>query len=274
MSRRVAKKSSRSARPRKAKRTSTDALESLREALRLSEVLDRLNAAESTDTLLERLLEAAVRTIGTEEGSISQLDPRKAELSFRAAYSYSEEQLKELRIPISSGVLGYVARSGQSICIQDVSEDPHFDKRVDEVLGFTTHSLMATPILRGDEVIGVLELVNLLGDEDVTQEDVSVLDVFADAIAIVLMQEKQRKGPVAFVERAIRSRKLPASGEPSAVAREVLRGLSQYRQDPSYRRSLRLASMVRTISQRGEEETRFVERLLSELVKHRRNGSE
>ncbi len=238
-------------------------LSALQDALAVGDLLDALSARETFDRLLDRLLECAVRAIGTEEGSITELDPKQNELRFRTAHSLAKAKLQKLRMPISSGVLGYVARSGQTLCVADVTTDQRFDRTVDEAVGFTTRSLVAAPIRDGDTVLGVLELVNLVGDAEVTSEDLAVLGSFADAIATVLQLERGRRGSLAFVERALREAGKLTPGSTRDNAREILKHLRAYRTAPGYRRSVELAVLIREVCAHGEDAAGFVHATLA-----------
>jgi GAF domain-containing protein len=232
----------------------------LREALLLADLVAKLDVGASAEALLEAVLLAAVRAFATEEGSIAQLDPAAEELWFRAAHSAAKEELKALRLPITSGILGFVARSGQALCVNDVRQDSRFDPRVDQAVGFNTRNILAAPIVSEGKTVGVIELVNLAGDEEVTAEDLGILAHFADIAALILKQEHAQRSANHFVEQALRSRRRLPAGDPM----ELARALGQYRQDPSFEQSLELAALVHAIVQRGEEETRLARRILEE----------
>ncbi len=53
-----------------------------------------------------------------------------------------------------------MARTRKSIFVPDTSRDKRFSDRVDRATGFKTRSLMAVPVIFGDTLYGVIELVN------------------------------------------------------------------------------------------------------------------
>lgn len=236
----------------------------MREALLLADLVAELDVAASAEALLEGVLSTAVRCFATEEGSIAQLSPAGEELFFRAAHSSAKDELKTLRLPVTSGILGFVARSGQALCVNDVSQDPRFDPRVDRAVGFSTRNILAAPIISDGKTLGVIELVNLAGDEEVTADDLGILGHFADIAALILNQEHAQGSVNKFIEQALRSRRRLPAGDPLALAR----ALASYRQDPSFGESLRLAALVHAIVRRGEEETRLARRILEECLEY------
>jgi signal transduction histidine kinase len=57
---------------------------------------------------------------------------------------------------------------------------------VDQVLDFETISILAVPILYGDQTLGVMEAVNKTGNAHYTEEDVAILETLAAYAAIAL----------------------------------------------------------------------------------------
>ena len=68
-----------------------------------------------------------------------------------------------IRIPLSDGLLGYVARTGTSICLPDAKHDPRFNINIDKKMNYTTTSLMALPVFHAEDpavIIAVLLVSN------------------------------------------------------------------------------------------------------------------
>jgi hypothetical protein len=153
--------------------------------------------------------------------------------------------------------------------VQDVTKDQRFDRAVDDAIGFTTRSMMAAPIRREGAVVGVLALVNIQGDEDIAPTDLIVLGRFADLVALILAGDREWKGALALVVESLRERaRSTGDREPAAVAESLLRRLSVYQRDPAYRRSLRIASLVRAIARHGEDAATLAEDLLARTLSH------
>ncbi|KAL2918075.1 3',5'-cyclic-nucleotide phosphodiesterase [Polyrhizophydium stewartii] len=74
-----------------------------------------------------------------------------------------------IRIPVGSGVAGYVALTRQGLNIRDAYSDPRFNPTIDRQTGFKTNSILCLPIfgpLAEDgqpELVGVASLVNKTG---------------------------------------------------------------------------------------------------------------
>ncbi|XP_036182015.1 rod cGMP-specific 3',5'-cyclic phosphodiesterase subunit beta [Myotis myotis] len=80
----------------------------------------------------------------------------------------------EIVFPLDIGVVGHVAQTKKMVNVQDVRENPHFSTFADELTGYETRSLLATPIMNGKDVVAVVMAVNKLDGPGFTSEDEDV----------------------------------------------------------------------------------------------------
>ncbi|KAG7205543.1 hypothetical protein KM043_007520 [Ampulex compressa] len=76
------------------------------------------------------------------------------------------EKKEEIKIPWGTGIVGYVAESGEPVNIPDAYKDSRFNREIDALTGYRTRALLCMPIkdCSGD-VIGVAQVINKLGGE-------------------------------------------------------------------------------------------------------------
>ncbi|OAD56279.1 Dual 3',5'-cyclic-AMP and -GMP phosphodiesterase 11, partial [Eufriesea mexicana] len=76
------------------------------------------------------------------------------------------EKKDEIKIPWGTGIVGYVAESGEPVNIPDAYKDARFNREIDALTGYRTRALLCMPIkdCNGD-VIGVAQVINKLGGE-------------------------------------------------------------------------------------------------------------
>lgn len=87
------------------------------------------------------------------------------------------------RQPIGKSVVGWVADSGQTLLVNDVSLEPRYAPL--SLTSAPVSSELAVPLARGGEVIGVLDIQHLtLGAFD--QEDIQAMETLADQLAIAV----------------------------------------------------------------------------------------
>jgi dual 3',5'-cyclic-AMP and -GMP phosphodiesterase 11 len=69
------------------------------------------------------------------------------------------EKKEEIRIPWGTGIVGYVAESGEPVNIPDAYQDDRFNHDIDALTGYRTKTLLCMPIkdTNGD-VIGVAQV--------------------------------------------------------------------------------------------------------------------
>lgn len=164
------------------------------------------NAEQSTQSALSAVLEAAILDVSASESSI--LIPGKGaeeELSF---YLSTNPRLLEADIPsvpINDSIAGIALMTGQAIAV----DEPRFSA-IDTKTGVETRTYIATPIIAGGEIAGVLTLVNRVGTEEpFTQDEIAAAAKSADTCGFLLAHAKrlreQTKSTIDGLEQKIGS---------------------------------------------------------------------
>lgn len=122
--------------------------------------------------------------------SVLIIDETTQELFFFIAKGINIQLAQNFRLDKGEGMAGHVARTGQSIIIYDAQQDPRFSKKIDEALGYKTHSLIAVPIKFQEKVLGVIEIINVANQRNFTDQELSILETIADFSAIALTNAK------------------------------------------------------------------------------------
>ena len=132
---------------------------------RLIETVDIANMLTSPifDSI-RNLLQISAASIGSGEASVLVRDGSAGDLRFLTAIGAVAEQLSEMRIPAGKGIAGFVLSSGQPMAVADAGGEETFYAEVDRRTGYTTQTILATPLRYEDEVIGVLEYINRQGE--------------------------------------------------------------------------------------------------------------
>jgi putative methionine-R-sulfoxide reductase with GAF domain len=112
---------------------------------------------DPTETL-RIILKTATSETDAERGTIFLKDPETGEL---VSQILEGGTVKEIRLPVGTGIAGSVAHTGELINVADAYRDARFDKSSDAKSGFKTVSLLAAPMRtpRG-EIVGVVEILN------------------------------------------------------------------------------------------------------------------
>jgi HD-GYP domain-containing protein (c-di-GMP phosphodiesterase class II) len=153
----------------------------LRECETLLEIGAKLAATLDLSTVLEVALETAEQVCRAETSSIWELDEERQELFFRLVRGRAAGEIRGLRVPIDQGIVGSVARSAQSEVVNDVAADPRWNGDGQGI--FRTRAILAVPLLAHGKVIGVVQLLNPIGKERFTGEDLRRMHLFAAMLA-------------------------------------------------------------------------------------------
>lgn len=143
----------------------------------------------TTDQLLKAMVDRVVEELDAERGTLYLLDAITGELCSRVAHL---PEIQEIRLPPGKGVAGHVAETGETVILEDVSDDKHFFPGIDEVTGYTTRNMLAVPLNdAGGATRGVLQVLNRKQGV-FTAGDVQVLQELAEQVAEALERTSMR----------------------------------------------------------------------------------
>ena len=152
-------------------------------------VHDMAKALTSTlqlDQVLKTVMEKVQELLAPDTWSLLLVDEKTNELYFQIATGEAASKLKDVRLKMGQGIAGWVAQSGVASIVPDVSKDPRFSGQVDAMTKMRTHSIICVPIRGKERVLGVIEIINLVGKREFDQEDMALLQAMADYSAIAL----------------------------------------------------------------------------------------
>jgi adenylate cyclase len=149
----------------------------------LVEVLGSLTAERSLDALLQKIMHKACEVLDADRATLFLVDEAKQELWSKVAQG---AHMSEIRIPLTAGIAGHVARSGETVNIADAYQDPRFDVDVDRRTGYHTRTILCMPMRnREGRILGVLQLLNKRRGA-FTAADEELLEAFAAPAAIAV----------------------------------------------------------------------------------------
>jgi GAF domain-containing protein len=180
------------------------------------------SGADGSDTaLLESIVASAAQATGARYGSLFLLDEDARELVFAVSLREGAEKLQRFRLPLGRGIAGLVAATGQPIAVSDVSRDTRHAAEIAEQTGYTPTNLMCVPLLSGERVIGVLELMDKPVDGGFSLDDMQVLGSFAHRAAETIERSSLQHAVVNLIVGALRGSD-HASGTDDATFRHAL----------------------------------------------------
>lgn len=173
---------------------------------RLSSLVEASKVVNSTidiDKLLVLILNTAAHSIQAERGTLFLLDSGTNELWARVAHG---KDMTEIRFPVSKGLAGHVATTGEVVNIPDAYRDPRFNSEIDRKSGFRTRNVLCMPLKNKEgRTIGVFQLLNKKRG-GFTAEDASFIDALSVHAAIALENAR-------LAQEMMRSERLSAVGK-------------------------------------------------------------
>ena len=128
---------------------------------KLIEALESPNRESEALTLLSQVLDSAIRAIGARDGSLLVPDTDTGELVFVLVQGESTKaSLIGRRLPAGRGIAGWVAENRRGTTVNNVPADDRFYPELDVEFDYRTSSLLAAPLLGGDRLLGVVEVIN------------------------------------------------------------------------------------------------------------------
>jgi signal transduction protein with GAF and PtsI domain len=105
---------------------------------------------------------------------------------FSAVHGEHASELKWKHVDLDSGVAGWVARTRRPAVVNNAPLDERFYEGVDSFTGFSTHSLLAVPVMNGPRLLGVLELVKTRDGGMFRNQQVGMVNLCAHFLALLL----------------------------------------------------------------------------------------
>jgi diguanylate cyclase (GGDEF)-like protein len=145
-----------------------------------------LTSTLNLNEILSIIMENVSKLLRPKNWSLLMVDEKSNELFFEIAVGEGSEKIKGLRLKIGEGVAGFVAKTGESLLIPNVYEDPRWTRKVDSVSKFKTKSIICVPLMSKGKVLGVIELINKLEEPTFDNSDMTLLNTLADYAAIAI----------------------------------------------------------------------------------------
>lgn len=136
--------------------------------------------------LLTTIISIVTSELQCEESSVLLFDEAGNEFEFFTAVGETGMELVTLRFPADRGIAGRALRERTTQVVNDVQSDPDFYGNIDEDHGFKTKSILAAPLIAGDEPVGVLNAINKIENKFFDKEDDQVLSAIADEVALAV----------------------------------------------------------------------------------------
>ncbi len=112
------------------------------------------------EATLRLVMDQARNLMQADRSTLFMLSRERGELWSKVATADGKTMM-EIRIPVSRGIAGYVASTGQPLNIPDAYKDPRFDPTTDRRTGYNTRNILCMPVFNSSgDLIAVTQLIN------------------------------------------------------------------------------------------------------------------
>jgi signal transduction histidine kinase len=164
-----------------------DLTESLEQQTATSKVLEVISrSAFDLQAVFETVAESSVRLCGADRAFIQRFDGEllHMEVAYNASREFTEFMQQNPIRPGRTSASGRAALERRTVHIPDVLADPEYTFRSKEVEAIRT--VLAVPILKGEELLGVMIIFHLEGVRPFTDKQIALVETFADQAAIAI----------------------------------------------------------------------------------------
>jgi diguanylate cyclase (GGDEF)-like protein len=141
------------------------------------------------EDILRTIMEKMAQFFGPERWSMLMVDDKAKQLYYAIAVGEDAESLRSLRIPLGEGVAGWVAATGNTLVVPDVSLDTQWDAFSKAHPELNIHSIACIPISSGNQTLGVIQLLNSKLDL-MSEYSNSFLRILCDYAAIAIQNAR------------------------------------------------------------------------------------
>jgi GAF domain-containing protein len=232
----------------------------IRDLLQALEGAGKANLPFSNDALLLSIVEAAARIFQAAAASIMLINEAEGVLEIKISTETSNENLVGQRIPLDKGIAGYVAMTGQPIAISNLEQDSRFNRDFAQRTGYVPDSILAMPLISGDRVLGVMEVLDKIDAPSFGMQDMELLAIFAGqaALAIEMSQQVEQLG-----ETLVEGLRQIAQGSSIDEPSELFSVLAESPNLDQHKDLTELTLLLNEFAQLGEEERKTALKILT-----------
>ena len=222
--------------------------------------------------LLRMIVQVAADVISARAGSLFLIDNEQQDLVFAVAIGPKAQEVEQFRVPLGHGVAGIVALTGQAMAVSDVQSDPRHASDISQSVGYLPQSLLCVPLFYGDEIIGVLELLDKEGDATFGPSDIDHLGLFAELAAVAIEQSRAHQNLASMLGELMTPD--DRSGNHADLTARVRAMIQSLEGDASYQETLEIAHLIEEIAHQGDSERAAVRAILRGFADYLRSQRE
>ncbi len=174
------------ARHRKSKKTVADLQYMLHKMNFLHEISAKISEKKPLPRLLDDIMESSREVMNAEASSLLLYDPGDNRLHFIVATGDKGAYFRKFSVDMGTGIAGWVGLHRQPLLIRDCYHDPRFNPEMDKKTSFRTRSMICVPLIRKEQLIGVMQVINRKEGGFFEERDQTIFETMASQCAIAI----------------------------------------------------------------------------------------
>jgi len=191
----------------------------------LHEIARSVTSILDLQSVLNRIVDAAVYLTNAEEGFLALVDEESQELHLRAGKGLGDKAAKVMRVSVSDSLSGQVIRTGKPLRMGGERANESYKVKT----GYLVKSILKVPIKMRETILGVLSVDHAIESfKTFSDQDIRILTLLSDYAAVAI--ENARRYQEATARADTLSQALEeAGGKPEYPTQEADReALSQF----------------------------------------------
>ncbi len=136
--------------------------------------------------VLQAVFARLATVVPSADASLVVFDAARRELAFRVTRALRHGVIDGVRLPVGQGIAGWVAAQRTPLRLDDASRDARHDPRIARQTGLVPRSMLCVPMLYGDTLHGVIQVINRLDGSSFDDDELRLVQTLADYAAIAL----------------------------------------------------------------------------------------
>ena len=150
----------------------------------INEISKIITSILDMDKLLNICLKEINEKLRVKHSSIMLIDESGNELIVMACQGYRCKYVLGKSQKIDEGVAGHIVKDKKPILVKDIRSDSRFNRS--ERPDYKTKSFVSAPLILGERILGVINIIDKISEESFCETDVNLLCTIAGQVSIVV----------------------------------------------------------------------------------------
>jgi GAF domain-containing protein len=246
----------------------------LRQALVRMGAAGQVAAPVDHNDLLDLIVGTAAHVIAAQAASLYLIDRATNELVFVVALGESAAKARQFRVPVGTGIAGWVAQTGEPALVADATQDSRFAANMAQSIGYIPGPVLCLPLRSGQSLIGVIQALNEAGRPPFTENDMALLTEFAAEAAVAIEQSRVVRDLARLFLVVLHQMFPDAPADEERVLTleaHAAEFATRVAESEQYREALKITTLVNEVSTQGPEARHLCQEILAGVAAHVRS---